>query len=320
MVIPTRMTRPRTALLLLLAISAGGCSFLKKFRPVNRTMDRVTGPTGWYRVTTLLGVDPKGTPTIPPRVEVRAEDAEEEPDDEDYDEDTALLERLQQRFVRQLSPLIVTVDVPCQYLAASQEPGRPVYILVHGVAGPGSEWWPVIPTLNANRPEGIFLFRWNVTQPRAEIVQSLVTGINRIAACHPAGNPVVLAHSAGGVVVSFAASHLAIPEGRGLQIFTVASPLSGVGLHNREEDEEGLGRFMLDLGATKTGFPAAAPNVRVTHFRTQYPGDLVMEPRFKQHSPNQPGVGVKGATEIDLPDNLTHDGSLLFVARRLVTQ
>lgn len=314
------MRRLRPVLLLMLAWSASGCVWLNKFRPVNRTMTRMTGPTGWYRVTPLLGVDLKGHATIPPRYLVRVDGEEEEqPDDEDYDEDTPLVERVAGRFARQLSPLIVTADVPCPYLASSPKPGRPVYILVHGVRGPGAEWWPVIPTLTASNPEGIFFFRWNVTQSRAQIIDSLVTGINRIAACHPQGYPVVLAHSAGGIVVSYAASHFSIPTGQSLDILTVASPLSGVGLHQKAEDDSGEQRFMVDLGAMKTGFPAAAPNVRVTHFRTQFPGDTVMEPRFGQHAPNQPGVGVKGATEIDLPNNQTHDGSLLFVVRRLIS-
>ena len=66
------------------------------------------------------------------------------------------------------------------------------------------------------------------------------------------------------------------------------------------------------------GFPAAARNVLVTHLRTQFPGDVVMEPKFDRHAPNMRGVGVLGATEIDLPSSLSHDGSLLYVARRLV--
>lgn len=305
--------------LVLISLVASGCSFLDKFRPVNRTITRVTGPTGWYRVTPLLGVDLRGNATIPPR-ELAPEEEAEQADDEDYDEDTPLSERVRGRFVRQLSPLIVTSDVPCKYLAATQEPGRPVYILLHGVTGPGSEWWPVIPTLTSARPEGIFFFRWNVTQVRSTMIEALVTGINRIVACHPAGHPVVLAHSAGGVVMSFAVNRLAVPPNQVLEVYTVASPLSGVGIHNRAEDTAGEHRFMRDLGATRTGYPAAAPNVHVTHFRTEYPADTVMEPKFGQHPPNRRGVGVEGATEIDLPINLTHDGSLLFVVRMLVKQ
>ncbi len=306
---------------LLLIVSLSGCTWLGKFRPFNRTMTRMTGPTGWYRVNPLLGIDLRGNATIPPRDPVphpEGEDEEEQPDDDDYDEGTPLVERVRARFLRQLSPLIVSDTAQCSYLASSQEEGRPVYILVHGVRGPGPEWWPVIPTLNATQPTGIFFFRWNVTQSRTEILDSLVTGINRIAKCHPNGAVTVLAHSAGGVVVAFAAHRLAIDAAQRLKIYTVASPLSGAGLHNKEEEEEGENRFMKDLGATKTGFPAASANVEVTHFRTQYPGDTAMEPKFGQHAPNQKGVGVKGATEVDLPKYLTHDGSLMFVAKKIV--
>ncbi len=315
-----QMTMFRSVLLVVL-VATCGCSFLNTFRPVTRAVTRVTGPTGWYRVTPLLGIDRDGQVTIPRRASQRgSDDEEEQPDDDDYDERTALNERVQNRFRRQLSPLLVTDTVPCQYLAASQDRGKPVYILVHGIGGPGPEWWPVIPTLNTYAPAGIFLFRWNATQQRAEIIDALVTGINRIAACHLAGKPVVLAHSAGGVVVSFAVSRLTIDPGQTLDVLTVAAPLSGAGLHNRLEDAEGENRFMKDLGATKTSFPAAAANVRVTHLRTHYPGDQVMEPKFGQHAPNQAGVGVKGSTEVDLPEDLTHDGALMFVARQWLKQ
>lgn len=304
--------RPWLVTCLLLALP--GCTFLGKFRPVTRTMTRVTGPTGWYRVNPLLGLDLKGNVTIPPREGVRNEDDPEQDDDGDWDETVPLAERIQARYLRQFSPLIVTPETACNYLAPA-ESARPVYVLIHGIAGPGAEWWPVIPTLSAGRPDGMFLFRWNVTQSRTEIVDALVTGINRIAACHP-GHTIVLAHSAGGVVISFAASHLRVQAE--VDVFTVASPLAGAGIHNRLEDEDGANRFMKDLGATKRGFPAAAANVLVTHLRTQFPGDPVMEPKFGQHPPNMHGVGVQGATEIDLPSTLNHDGALLYVARRLV--
>ncbi len=265
-------------------------------------------------------MDFRGNAKLPARENQHVESEEgpsEEAENAEYDERTPLDQRLKQRFARQLSPLIVTKDAPCPYLAGEQA-GRPVYIFVHGIRGAGVEWWPVIPTLAANHPDAMYLFGWNPTQQRVEIIEALVTGINRIAACHPNGPTVVLAHSAGGMVAAYAVSRLAVESGPGVDVFTVASPLSGAGLHNKAEDEEGENRFMKDLGATKTGFPAAAANVRVTHLRTQYPADQTMEPKFKQHAPNEVGVGVEGATQIDLPDTLTHDGSLLFVARQWV--
>lgn len=296
-------------ILLLLCLS--GCTFLGKFRPFNRTVTRVAGATGWYRVTPLLGLDLKGNVTIPPRV--KAEDEPETDEDEDWDETVPLNERIAGRFARQFSPLIIGDETACPYLAP-EDTHHPVYVLIHGVRGAGSEWWPVIPTLSAGRPDGMFLFRWNVTQSRTEIIDALVAGIDRITHCHP-GGVVVLAHSAGGVVASFAASRLRVETE--VTLFTVASPLAGAGIHHRADDEEGANRFLKDLGATTKGFPAAAPNVLVTHLRTQFPGDAVMEPKFDGHAPNMRGVGVLGATEIDLPSALSHDGSLLYVAKRL---
>ena len=302
--------------LLLIVVVASGCTLLDKFRPVHRTVARMTGPIGWYRVTQLLAIDSKDHVTIPPR-EKRSDDEPEQEDDEDYDLDTPLEERVQVRFGRQLSPLLLDPQTPCSYLDPEPEPGRPVFVLVHGIRGPGSEWVPVIPTLGAARPAAMFLFRWNVTQNHSTIVGSLVTGINRIAACHPKGRTIVLAHSAGGVVASFAVSQLDIGPKEPAEVYTVASPLSGVGIHDKAEEQDGEYRFLRDLGGTKTGFAAAAPNVFVTHFRTHYPADDAMAPRFGRE-PNLKGIGVAGATEIDLPQNLTHDGSLLFVAKQLL--
>ncbi len=305
----------RAMAIVAMLVIGSGCGFLSKCRQVDRTVKRVAGATGWYRVNPLLGLDLKGNVTIPPRDPPRDPEAEETEEDEEYDETVPLVERIQLRFARQLSPVFVTPETACGYLF-DQEGGtrRPVYVLIHGVRGPGPEWWPVVPTLSARRPDGMFLFRWNVTQSRSEIIDALVAGVNRINACHP-GGVVVLAHSAGGVVVSFAVSRLAVATE--VAVYTVASPLAGAGVHRRVEEVEGANRFLRDLGATKKGFPAAAPNVTVTHLRTQYPGDLVMEPVFEGHAPNMRGVGVLGATEIDLPSQLSHDGSLLYVVRRL---
>lgn len=305
--------RMRALAIMAMVVAASGCAWLGKFRQVDRTVKRVAGATGWYRVTPLLGLDLKGNVTIPPREFEKGPDEEETDEDEEYDETVPLAERLQLRFARQLSPLFITRETACGYLAEG-DATRPVYVLIHGIRGPGPEWWPVVPTLGLKHPDGIFLFRWNVTQPRTEIIDGLVAGINRINACHP-GGVVVLAHSAGGVVASFAVSQLQV--GSEVAVYTVASPLSGAGVHNKADDEGGANRFMKDLGARKTGFPAAAPNVVVTHLRTQYPGDAVMEPIVDGHAPNLRGVGVLGATHIDLPSDLSHDGSLIYVVRRL---
>ena len=301
------------AVLLVCGAGLSGC-FLKKFKVVNRGLARVTGPIGWYRVTPMLEVDARGEALLPRRD--RGHDKDQD-DDEDYDQDIPLVERLDGRFKRQLSPLLLDGEANCLFLTgASLQPRGPVFILVHGVKGIGAEWWPVVPTLAAASPAAIFMFRWSVTQTRAAVLESLVTGIEQITRCSRGAAPVVLAHSAGGVVMSFAASRLKT-DGQRLDVLTVASPLAGIGFHSKIDNDDDDTRFFNDLGASKGSYSAAAPNVLVTHFRTRFPGDPVMKPNVFGHAPNERGVGVEGAAEVDLPDNLTHDGALLYVARQL---
>jgi hypothetical protein len=98
----------------------------------------------------------------------------------------------------------------------------------------------------------------------------------------------------------------------------VASPLAGVGYREREESDSERTAVINELGTAQQGYPAAAPNVHVTHFRTQYPADSVMRPNPFGHAPNAKGIGVQGAREVDLPAHLGHDPSLLYVAQELV--
>jgi hypothetical protein len=54
----------------------------------------------------------------------------------------------------------------------------------------------------------------------------------------------------------------------------------------------------------------------VLHLRTQPPGDPVMKP-YRGHVPNDPSVGVPGATVVNLPETLDHCGALQYVAGRV---
>lgn len=298
-------------LVLLALTSVTGC-FLKKVRAVSNVQTRITGPIGWYRVTPMLGVNWRGLATIPPR----DPDDKNEAEDDDYDDEAPLDQRLRVRFARQLSALMLDADANCLSLVGVEAPLRgPVFIFVHGIGGVGAEWWAVVPTLAKLDPSAMFLFRWNATQTREVILESLVTGINRITACSPGVRVVVLAHSAGGVLLSFAASRLKVEQK--VELLTCSSPLAGIGYHSKIDNDDDDTRFFNDLGSTKTGYTAAAPNVVVTHYRTQYPADHVMKPNVFGHSPNQRGIKVEGATEVDLPSDLTHDGALIYLAQQL---
>jgi hypothetical protein len=301
------------AVLTLLWMSGATACFIKRTRLADKVSNRVTGPIGWYRVTNLLGVNWRGLATIPKRDLNNPNDAE----NDDYDEDRSLDDRIHDRFERQFSSLLLDEATDCGLLGTADHSHKgPVIIFVHGVRGIGSEMWPTIPTLAMTDPQGMFLFRWSVTQTRDVILENLVRGVNRITACSPKTRVIVIAHSAGGVLMSFAASRLQVGD-HPLEVWTVASPLAGVGYHSKIDNEDDDTRFFNDLGSTKDGYTAAAPNVTVFHYRTTYPADQVMKPNPFGHAPNQRGCKVANATEIDLPTNLTHDGSVLYIAQQL---
>ena len=295
-----------------LLVSGEAC-LRQRLQMVARAESKVAGPVGWYRVKPSLGVNWRGLATIPARDLENKIEAE----DDDYDEDRRLDDRLRDRFDRSLSMLMLDKDSNCGSLLATEELKGPVFIFVHGIGGIGSEWWAVVPTLEKMQPSAMFMFRWSATQTRDKILERLVTGINRITACSPGVRLVVLSHSAGGVLLSFAASRLTVDGAKKLELLTCASPLAGIGFHSKIDNADDDTRFFNDLGSTKDGFTAAAPNVFVTHYRTSYPGDQVMKPNVFGHSPNLRGIKVEGATEVDLPIELTHEGSLLYVAQQL---
>jgi hypothetical protein len=78
--------------------------------------------------------------------------------------------------------------------------------------------------------------------------------------------------------------------------------------------------FLFDLGTRVSGYPEVARSVHVWHLRTAYPGDEVMRPGSDGVSPNDRSIGVPGAIQFDLPTQLSHVGSLTYVARRMARE
>ncbi len=295
----------------LLTVGCSGC-FLTH-RVTEKISRKVTGPVGWFHLDNNFALAPDGGAVIP-------EPGKDEPIDADavdYDENERMEVRMKAHFERAMIQMVLDQETPCPAITGELNGTRkgPVFLLVHGVKGANEEWYPVMPVLEAMHPAGMFMFRWNATQVRQTILDTLGPGMDRIVACYPKHQVFVLAHSAGGVLMSFEASRLVV--GEPITVYTVASPLAGVGYHAAGDEEDDNTRFLNDLGAIKKQYLPAAPNVTVVHLRTSYPADTVMKPNAYGRAPNQKGVGVEGAREVDLPDNLGHDDSLLWVVKQL---
>jgi pimeloyl-ACP methyl ester carboxylesterase len=203
-----------------------------------------------------------------------------------------------------LSPSPLSGDMPpCESLTSHLTAGdHPLYVFVHGYGGDNGEWHAIPTLLESTHPAAMFMFRWSANGNREQTESLLAAGVSHLLACFAGrAHPVLLlAHSAGGLVASYAQSRIIVPAGATLPavyVVTVASPLA-------------MSQTM-SLGT----LPAEAKGVRVAHLRTSYPADPHMKPDDGR-LPNDPSVGVAGARQIDLPPDVNHDGSILYAAQR----
>lgn len=214
---------------------------------------------------------------------------------------------------------IVALDAPgvdCAALHLGAE--GPVVVMVHGLKGDGVEFEETLPIIAASKPAGMFMLRWVAFDKLEPISKRFARGLSQLAACRPEGEILVLAHSAGGVVISTGASLVTLPETArdgAVKMLTVASPLAGT-MNRARTEGRNESRFMLDLGTRFRRYPEAARGVRAVHLRTSFPADKVMEPQG-EFVPNDRAVGLPGAPQVDLPAELGHVESLSWVARKI---
>jgi hypothetical protein len=191
------------------------------------------------------------------------------------------------------------------------------WVLVPGIGGEPSTWSDTVARLEATQTGPVSLFRWSPWEPTDRLAERFAAGVFEWHACLPPQTAIrVLAHSAGGVVVSRAAPRLAA-LGREISIYTVASPLAGKDKAGPRAEKLKLESIATDLGKRLT-YPQEAPGIEVVHLHTSALSDPVMRPSVRGHRPNDPHVGVPGASHVALPDSLGHVEAFDWFVERLV--
>ena len=195
----------------------------------------------------------------------------------------------------------------------SGDASKPIVVLVHGIGGEGPEMASSVPLL---RGWDVFMLRWVPYDDRDSVSQRLADGLTRLSACAPERRLLMVAHSAGGVVASHAASRVKLVGSATLDVWTVASPLAGTVRRAGNADGRAEAVLFLDLGSRITQYPVAARGVSVKHLRTSAPADHIMAPSGDL-LPNDPTIGVPGAPQLDLPGGLSHGDALVWVVGQL---
>ncbi len=166
-----------------------------------------------------------------------------------------------------------------------------------------------------------FQFRWVPSQRMVDLLWALSTGITRILQCAEQEDLqlLVLAHSAGGVLASFAASRISVPATKArarIEVMTISSPLGGLVSRDRYAELDNP-TYLEELGTSLEEYPTPALGVHVTHVRTLAPGDGVMTAAPDGHRPNNPKSLVPTARVVTLAADVSHTGALDVVAEHL---
>ena len=123
----------------------------------------------------------------------------------------------------------------CQVIDSTRLPPRPptvprgkraVVILVHGAFGFGDEWAPVVAALRAAPEIHFVAFAWRGPWTRPDLAAHALTNLTQayLDSAPPRTQQVlIIAHSAGGIIASYAVRHARVPDGRHLSLAKVAA-------------------------------------------------------------------------------------------------
>jgi hypothetical protein len=163
---------------------------------------------------------------------------------------------------------------------------RAVVVLVHGVLGFGSEWTPVVDELRQHHNIAFVVLAYHGPwgQPIAP-ARSLLTLIQSALDNAPPETTqvLVLAHSAGGLIASWAVRHARVPAGRHLSLAKIACPPIDIALGYSVEEkvDTPLG---FAVGGTREKIRPIPPGAEIGEYLTSGPhvphGDLEGRPFF----------------------------------------
>jgi len=181
-------------------------------------------------------------------------------------------------------PRCVIVSERAPAMPAVRPDARAVVILVHGAFGFGDEWREVVDTVRARPRTALVAFSWGGPWTRkpslpAEALRRLIQ--RAIDDAPPGAEILVIAHSAGGALTSYAAERLRVAPGRRVRILSIAAP-EGMNLAPYRPEREVDTPLGFAVGGEQPALGPIAPRVEYTEYVT---ADAPVRP-----PPPRPGV------------------------------
>jgi hypothetical protein len=192
-----------------------------------------------------------------------------------------------------------------------------LFVLVPGALGWGWEWDPAIKRLVAAPDTEFVVFWWEPYGTITGAARELARYVNDVTA--PLGpraltEVVIVAHSVAGIVASYAAPQLAPNPGVRTAIATIGTPFAGMSGWGYADVTDSIALF--SIYAPWSRYPATPDGVKLIEYRTTWPEDPVMKPRFG-HEPAPPDVGPRPRKLVQLP-HMDHNQCVELVVQRLI--
>lgn len=209
------------------------------------------------------------------------------------------------------------VDVHCPRCAIVSEraptmpPVRPdtsaIVILVHGAFGFGEEWRAVVDAVRARPHTALAAFAWGGPWTRkpslaAEALRRMIQAA--IDEAPPRAKILVIAHSAGGALTSYAGEHLRVRPGVRVEILSIAAP-AGMNLSPYAPEREVDTPLGFAVGGAQAPLGPIAPGVEYVEYETADP-------------PPHPSPARRGVRRVYLGARVGHNESVRLAALPVV--
>jgi len=184
---------------------------------------------------------------------------------------------------------------------------RAVVILVHGAFGFGDEWREVVDAVRARPKTALMAFSWGGPWTRkptlaAAALRRLVQ--RAVDDAPPGAQVLVIAHSAGGALASYAAERLHVPPGRRVRILSIAAP-EGMSFEPYRPDRAVDTPLGFAVGGEQRAPGPIAPGVDYVEYETADP-------------PAHPAPARPGARRVYLGARVGHTESVRVAALPVV--
>ena len=198
---------------------------------------------------------------------------------------------------------------------------RHLFILVPGALGYSWEWTPAVRALEAARAQGVefVVFWWEPFGTVRGAARSLSQWTNDLLGANelPALEQVdIVAHSMAGVIAAYSAPSLIAPARGRMRISTIGTAFAGmIGPAFGYPDSAGS-IALFSVFSPWVKYPRPAPGIDFVEYRTTWPEDPVMEPRFG-HDPAPLTIGPQPRTRVQLP-HMDHNKCVPLVVNELL--